>query len=172
MEQTNPEVIREVEMSLESRLSNVISSSMEKVGGVETVAEILNLVDRSTERTIMQGVESEDPELVDEIRRRMFVFEDINMVNDKGIQAVLKEVENDQLVLALKTASDGLKNKILSNMSSRAAETIREDMEFMGPVRISDVEAAQQKIVDIVRRLEEAGEIIIAGRGGDNDVVV
>jgi flagellar motor switch protein FliG len=171
MEQTNPEVIREVEMSLESRLSNMISSSMEKVGGVETVAEILNLVDRSTERTIMQGVESEDPELVEEIRRRMFVFEDINMVNDKGIQAVLKEVENDQLVLALKTASDGLKNKILSNMSSRAAETIREDMEFMGPVRISDVEAAQQKIVDIVRRLEEAGEIIIAGRGGDNDVV-
>jgi len=172
MEQTNPEVIREVEMSLESRLSNMISSSMEKVGGVETVAEILNLVDRSTERTIMQGVETEDPELVEEIRRRMFVFEDINMVNDKGIQAVLKEVENDQLVLALKTASDGLKNKILSNMSSRAAETIREDMEFMGPVRISDVEAAQQKIVDIVRRLEEAGEIIIAGRGGDNDVVV
>jgi len=172
MEQTNPEVIREVEMSLESRLSNMISSSMEKVGGVETVAEILNLVDRSTERTIMQGVETEDPELVEEIRRRMFVFEDINMVNDKGIQAVLKEVENDQLVLALKTASDGLKNKILSNMSSRAAETIREDMEFMGPVRISDVEAAQQKIVDIVRRLEEAGEIIIAGRGGENDVVV
>jgi flagellar motor switch protein FliG len=166
------EVIREVEMSLESRLSNMISSSMEKVGGVETVAEILNLVDRSTERTIMQGVESEDPELVEEIRRRMFVFEDINMVNDKGIQAVLKEVENDQLVLALKTASEGLKSKILNNMSSRAAETIREDMEFMGPVRISDVEAAQQKIVDIVRRLEEAGEIIIAGRGGDNDVVV
>jgi flagellar motor switch protein FliG len=172
MEQTNPEVIREVEHALESRLSNMIVSSMEKVGGVETVAEILNLVDRSTERTIMQGVEGEDPQLVEEIRRRMFVFEDINMVNDKGIQAVLKEVENDQLVLALKTASDQLKNKILGNMSSRAAETIREDMEFMGPVRISDVEAAQQKIVDIVRRLEEAGEIIIAGRGGDNDVVV
>jgi flagellar motor switch protein FliG len=150
----------------------MITSSMEKVGGVETVAEILNLVDRSTERTIMQGGESEDPELVDEIRRRMFVFEDINMVNDKGIQAVLKEVENDQLVLALKTASEGLKAKILNNMSSRAAETIREDMEFMGPVRISDVEAAQQKIVDVVRRLEEAGEIIIAGRGGENDVVV
>jgi flagellar motor switch protein FliG len=159
-------------MSLESRLSNMISSSMERVGGVETVAEILNLVDRSTERTIMQGVEGEDPELVEEIRRRMFVFEDINMVNDKGIQAVLKEVENDQLVLALKTASEGLKNKILNNMSSRAAETIREDMEFMGPVRVSDVESAQQKIVDIVRRLEEAGEIIIAGRGGEGDVVV
>jgi flagellar motor switch protein FliG len=102
----------------------------------------------------------------------MFVFEDINNVNDKGIQAVLKEVENDELCLALKTASDGLKNKILSNMSSRAAESIREDMEFMGPVRISDVEAAQQRIVDIVRRLEESGDIIISGRGGAQDVVV
>jgi flagellar motor switch protein FliG len=102
----------------------------------------------------------------------MFVFEDINNVNDKGIQAVLKEVENDELCLALKTASEGLKNKILANMSSRAAESIREDMEFMGPVRISDVEAAQQRIVDIVRRLEESGDIIISGRGGAQDVVV
>lgn len=172
MEQTNPEVIREVELALESRLSNMIGTQSEKVGGVETVAEILNLVDRSTERTIMQGVESEDPDLVEEIRRRMFVFEDINHVNDKGIQAVLKEVENDELCLALKTASEGLKNKILSNMSSRAAESIREDMEFMGPVRISDVESAQQRIVDIVRRLEESGDIIISGRGGAQDVVV
>jgi flagellar motor switch protein FliG len=102
----------------------------------------------------------------------MFVFEDINNVNDKGIQAVLKEVENDELCLALKTASEGLKNKILANMASRAAESIREDMEFMGPVRISDVEAAQQRIVDIVRRLEESGDIIISGRGGAQDVVV
>jgi len=172
MEQTNPEVIREVELALESRLSNMIGTQSEKVGGVETVAEILNLVDRSTERTIMQGVESEDPDLVEEIRRRMFVFEDINNVNDKGIQAVLKEVENDELCLALKTASEGLKNKILSNMSSRAAESIREDMEFMGPVRVSDVESAQQRIVDIVRRLEESGDIIISGRGGAQDVVV
>ncbi|MEY5031682.1 MAG: Flagellar motor switch protein FliG, partial [Planctomycetota bacterium] len=123
MEQTNPEVIREVELALESRLSNMIGTSSEKVGGVETVAEILNLVDRSTERSIMQGVESEDPDLVEEIRRRMFVFEDINNVNDKGIQAVLKEVENDELCLALKTASEGLRNKILANMSSRAAES-------------------------------------------------
>ena len=172
MEQTNPEVIREVESALESRLSNMIGTSSEKVGGVETVAEILNLVDRSTERSIMQGVESEDPDLVEEIRRRMFVFEDILNVNDKGIQAVLKEVENDELCLALKTATEPLKNKILANMSSRAAESIREDMEFMGPVRISDVESAQQRIVDIVRRLEEAGEIIISGRGGAQDIVV
>jgi flagellar motor switch protein FliG len=167
-----PKSVLEVELALESRLSNMIGTSSEKVGGVETVAEILNLVDRSTERSIMQGVESEDPDLVEEIRRRMFVFEDINNVNDKGIQSVLKEVENDELCLALKTASEALKNKILANMSSRAAESIREDMEFMGPVRISDVEAAQQRIVDIVRRLEESGDIIISGRGGAQDVVV
>ncbi len=172
MEQTNPEVVREVEAALESRLSNMISSSMEKVGGVETVAEILNLVDRATERTIMQGVESEDPDLVEDIRRRMFVFEDILNVNDKGIQTVLKEVDNSELCMALKTASDDLKSKIFTNMSSRAAEAVRDDMEFMGPVRMSDVEAAQQRIVDIVRRLEDAGEIIISGRGGEKDVVV
>lgn len=172
MEQTNPEVIREVEMSLESRLSNMITSSMEKVGGVETVAEILNLVDRSTERTIMQGVESEDPELVEEIRRLMFVFEDIKLVDDKGIQSILKEVDNDELALALKTASAELQQKIFGNMSERAATLIKEDMQFMGPVRVSDVEAAQQKIVDIVRRLEDSGDIVIAGRGGDSDLIV
>jgi flagellar motor switch protein FliG len=146
--------------------------SMEKVGGVQTVAEILNLCDRATERSIMEGVESEDPDLVEEIRRLMFVFEDINMVDPKGIQAVLKEVDNAELCLALKTASDDLKNKIFSNMSSRAAELIKEDMQFMGPVKVADVEAAQQRIVDIVRRLEDAGEIVIAGRGGQNDLIV
>lgn len=172
MEQTNPEVIREVEAGLESRLSNMLMHSMERVGGVETVAEILNLCDRASERTIMEGVESEDPDLVEEIRRLMFVFEDILMVNDKGIQAVLKEVDNDELCLALKTASEALKQKIFSNMSSRAAELIKEDMQFMGPVRVSDVEAAQQRIVDVVRRLEDAGEIIISGRGGDKDMIV
>ena len=172
MEQTIPEAILEVEAALEVRLSNMIGPAGEKVGGVETVAEILNLVDRSTERSIMQGVEGEDPDLVEEIRRRMFVFEDILSVGDKGIQAVLKEIENEELCLALKTASEELRAKILSNMSSRAAESIREDMEFMGPVRISDVEAAQQRIVDVVRRLEDAGEIVIAGRGGEKDAVV
>jgi flagellar motor switch protein FliG len=172
MEQTNPEVIREVESGLESRLSNMLMSSMERVGGVDTVAEILNLCDRATERTIMEGVEGEDPDLVEEIRRLMFVFEDINMVDDKGIQAVLKEVDNDELCLALKTASESLREKIFKNMSSRAAELIKEDMQFMGPVRVSDVESAQQRIVDIVRRLEDAGEIIIAGRGGEKDLIV
>lgn len=172
MEQTNPEVIREVERGLESRLSNMLMQSMEKAGGVETVAEILNLADRATERSIMEGLESEDPDLVEQIRRLMFVFEDILLVNDKGIQQVLKEIENDELALGLKTASPELQQKIFANMSERAATLIQEDMEFMGPVRVSDVEAAQQRIVDIVRRLEDAGDVIIQGRGGDTDLVV
>jgi len=172
MEQTNPEVIREVERGLESRLSNMLMQSMEKAGGVPTVAEILNLADRATEKSIMEGLEADDPDLVEQIRRLMFVFEDIMLVNDKGIQAVLKEIENDELALALKTASPELQEKILSNMSERASALIKEDMEFMGPVRVSDVEAAQQRIVDVVRRLEEAGEVIIQGRGGDNDLIV
>jgi len=173
MEQTNPEVIAEVERGLEARLSNMLSQSFEKIGGVDTVAEILNLVDRTTEKGIMEGLETEDPDLVEQIRRLMFVFEDIKLVDDKGIQSVLKEVDNDELALALKTASDELKEKIFKNMSERASQLIKEDMEFMGPVRVSDVEAAQQRIVDIVRRLEDAGEIIIAGRGGGGgDMVV
>ena len=172
MEQTNPEVIREVERGLESRLSNMLTQSMEKAGGINTVAEILNLADRATEKSIMEGLEAEDPELVEEIRRLMFVFEDILKVDDKGIQMILKEVDNDELGLALKTASQDLQNKIFKNMSERAATLIKEDMQYMGPVRVSDVEAAQQRIVDIVRRLEDAGEIIIAGRGGESDLIV
>ncbi len=172
MEQTNPEVIREVERGLESRLSSMLMQSMEKAGGVPTVAEILNLADRSTEKSIMEGLEADDPDLVEQIRRLMFVFEDIRLIDQKGIQAMLKEVENDELALALKTASDELKEKIFSNMSERAAALIREDMQYMGPVRVSDVEAAQQRIVDIVRRLEDAGEIIISGRGGESEMLV
>lgn len=172
MEQTNPEVISEVERGLEARLANMLNQSFEKIGGIETVAEMLNLVDRTTEKSIMEGLEAEDPDLVEEIRRLMFVFEDILLVNDKGIQSVLKEVDNDELSLALKTASEELKEKIFRNMSERAATLINEDMEYMGPVRVSDVEGAQQRIVDVVRRLEETGEIIISGRGGDKEMVV
>jgi flagellar motor switch protein FliG len=172
MEQTNPEVIKEVERGLEHRLSDIVSQTFEKAGGVDTVAEILNLADRSTEKGIMEGLEAEDPDLVEQIRRLMFVFEDILLVNDKGIQAVLKEVDNEELALALKTASEELKQKIFKNMSERASQLIQEDMQYMGPVRVSDVESAQQKIVDIVRRLEDAGEIIIAGRGGEKEMVV
>ena len=172
MEQTNPEVIKEVERGLEHRLSDIVSQTFEKAGGVDTVAEILNLADRSTEKGIMEGLEAEDPDLVEQIRRLMFVFEDILLVNDKGIQSVLKEIDNDELALALKTASDELKQKIFKNMSERAAQLIQEDMQYMGPVRVSDVEAAQQKIVDVVRRLEDSGDIIISGRGGEKEMVV
>jgi flagellar motor switch protein FliG len=172
MEQTSPEVIKEVERGLEHRLSDIVSQTFEKAGGVDTVAEMLNLADRSTEKGIMEGLEAEDPDLVEQIRRLMFVFEDILLVNDKGIQSVLKEVDNSELALALKTASQELKDKIFKNMSERAAQLIGEDMQYMGPVRVSDVEAAQQKIVDIVRRLEDSGEIVIAGRGGEKEMIV
>jgi flagellar motor switch protein FliG len=172
MEQTNPEVISEVERGLEGRISDMVSQSFETTGGVENVAEMLNLADRSTEKGIMEGLEAEDPDLVENIRRLMFVFEDVLLVNDKGIQSVLKEVDNETLGLALKTASDELKDKVFKNMSDRASKLIQEDMQYMGPVRVSDVEAAQQKIVDVVRRLEDSGEIVIAGRGADTDMVV
>jgi len=172
MEQTSPDVIKEVEFSLEQRLSGMMTDGLQRVGGVESVASILNLTDRSTEKSILESLDQDDPELVEEIRRLMFVFEDILLVNDRGVQSFLKEVETADLVLALRTASEELKDKIFSNMSERAAQNIKEEMEYMGPVRLNDVEMAQQKIVDIVRRLEESGEIIIAGRGGDSELIV
>jgi len=166
MEHTNPEIVKEIEKGLEGRLAATVIQKYEKTGGHEAVASILNLADRSTEKSILESLEEEEPELVENIRRLMFVFEDLILVNDKGIQQVLKEVDNDSLALGLKTASDDLKDKIFRNMSERASTLIKEDMEYMGPVRLSDVEKAQQKIVDIVRRLEETGEVIIQGRGG------
>ncbi|MGE0480459.1 MAG: flagellar motor switch protein FliG [Phycisphaerae bacterium] len=173
MDQTSPDVIKEVERGLEKRLAGLVTERFERVGGVQAVAEILNLSGRASERSILEGLESQRPELVEDIRRLMFVFEDILRVNDKGIQGVLKEVDNQELALALKTASEELKDKIFRNMSERAAQLIREEMEFMGPVRVSDVEAAQQKVVDIVRRLEDAGEIVISGKGGgEKDLIV
>jgi flagellar motor switch protein FliG len=172
MDQTSPDVIKEVERGLEKRLAGLVSERFERVGGVQAVAEILNMAGRSTEKAILEGLEQSNPQLVEDIRRLMFVFEDIIRVNDKGIQAVLKEIENDALALALKTASEELKHKVFSNMSERAAQLIKEEMEFMGPVRISDVEAAQQRIVDVVRRLEDTGEVIISGRGGEKDLIV
>jgi len=172
MDQTSPDMIREVEKGLEKRLSGLVAERFERTGGVQAVAEILNLAGRASEKTILEGLSEDDPQLVDDIRRLMFVFEDVLKVDDRGIQSVLKEVENELLTLALKTASEELKTKIFTNMSERAAQLIKEEMEFMGPVRVSDVEAAQQKIVDIVRRLEDAGEIVIAGKGGDKDAVV
>lgn len=172
MDNTNPEVIKEVEHGLELRLSGLVSQTYQKVGGVESVAEMLNQADRTTEKGILEALEAQDPDLVEQIRRLMFVFEDIVLVDDKGIQQVLKEIENDDLSLALKTASAELSEKIFRNMSDRAADLIREEMEYMGPVRVSDVESAQQKIVDVVRRLEDSGELIISGRGGEKEMIV
>lgn len=172
MDNTNPEVIKEVEKGLEMRLSGIMTQKFQRVGGVEAVAEVLNLADRSTEKGILEALEAQDADLVEKIRRLMFVFEDILLVNDKGIQMVLKEIENEDLSLALKTASEDLRDKIFSNMSDRATQMIKEDMEYMGPVRVSDVESAQQKIVDVVRRLEDAGELIISGRGTEKEMIV
>jgi len=162
MGQTNPEIIQEVEKGLEHRMSSITSQSYETAGGVESVAEILNVTDRATERGLLENLAQEDPDLVEEIRRRMFVFDDISKFQTKDIQTVLKNVESGQWALALKTASDDLKQKILGNMSSRAAEMLKEEMDYLGPVKRSAVEQMQQQIVDIVRRLEDAGEITVA----------
>jgi len=162
MGQTNPEIIQEVERGLEHRMSSITSQSYETAGGVESVAEILNVTDRATERGLLENLAQEDPDLVEEIRRRMFVFDDISKFQTKDIQTVLKNVESAQWALALKTASDDLKQKILGNMSSRAAEMLKEEMDYLGPVKRSAVEQMQQQVVDIVRRLEDAGEITVA----------
>ncbi|MBI2900638.1 MAG: flagellar motor switch protein FliG [Planctomycetes bacterium] len=172
MEHTNPEIVHQVEKALETRLSTFVTAELRKTGGVGAAAEVLNLVQRSTERNILEGLEEEDPEMVEQIRRLMFTFDDILRVNDRGVQNLLKNIDTSQLAMALKTASPELKEKFLKNMSQRAADLIKEEMEFMGPVRLSDVEAAQQAIVDVVRRLEEQGELIIEGRGGAEEIVV
>ncbi len=159
MGQTNPGIIQEVERGLERRMSHVMSQQFEKAGGVPTVAEILNVTDRATERSLMENLAQEDPELVEEIRHLMFVFEDINKFSNKDIQAMLKNVESSQWAMALKGASEGLRAKILGNMSQRAGDILKEEMEYLGPVRLSAVEQVQQQIVDVVRRLQDAGEI-------------
>lgn len=168
MQQTSPEIIKEVEKGLENRMSSVMSQKLENAGGVGSVAEILNVIDRSTGRNIMENLSQDDPELVDEIRRLMFVFEDILKLAEPDIQKVLKNVESSQWAVALKGASDELKEKIFRNMSKRAASMLTEEMEYLGPMRSSDVERVQQEIVDIVRRLEDAGEVTVhSGKGGE-----
>ena len=159
MGQTSPEIIKEVERGLEHRMSSVVSQQFEKAGGVPNVANMLNVIDRATERSLLENLGREDPELVEEIRRLMFVFDDINGLGNKEIQTLLKNVENSQWAMALKGASPELKEKILANMSKRAGDMLREEMEYLGPVKLSAVEQVQQQIVDIVRRLEDAGEI-------------
>lgn len=159
MGRTSPEAIADLERGLEMRLSSMMNQQQSKAGGVESVAEILNVSDRSVERNIMETLASEDPELMDKIRRLMFVFEDIMKLNDRDVQTLLKNVETAQWAMALKGASEALQDKILRNMSSRAADNLREEMDFLGSVRVSEVEGVQQKIVDIVRHLEDSGEV-------------
>ncbi|MEQ8209980.1 MAG: flagellar motor switch protein FliG [Lacipirellulaceae bacterium] len=171
MEQTNPDIIAEVEKGLERRMASVMSQSFENAGGVDAVAEILNVSDRSTEKAILETMSQEDPELVEEIRRLMFIFEDIGKFGDKEIQTVLKHVETSQWSLALKSASGELREKIFNNMSQRAADMLREEMEFMGAVKLSAVESKQQEIVDVIRRLEDTGEIEI-NAGGEAEQLV
>jgi flagellar motor switch protein FliG len=171
MGRTNPEIIKEVEKGLERRMSSVMSQSFERAGGVEAVAEMLNVSDRATERALMESLGQEDSELVEEIRRLMFVFEDIAKFADKDIQTVLKNVETSQWAMALKGASDTLKEKILRNMSERAAETLREEMEYLGPAKRSVVEAKQQEIVDVVRSLEDRGEIDLNAINEEEEMV-
>ena len=167
MSRTSPEVVEEVEKGLENRMSNVMSQSLKNAGGVQSVAEILNVTDRATERSLLENLAQEDPDLVEEIRRLMFIFEDLTKLSDKDIQSVLKNVESSQWATALKGASEELKQKIFGNMSQRAAQMLREEMEYLGPVRLSEVEAIQQQVVDIVRGLEDAGELTI--NTGDED---
>ena len=171
MDRTSPDVIKEVERVLERKLTSLVNQDYTIAGGVDAIVEILNTVDRGTEKHIMETLEIDEPELADEIRKKMFVFEDILTLDDRSIQRVLREVDNNELAIALKSANDDVQNAIFNNLSKRLATMIREDMDFMGPVRMKDVEEAQQKIVNIIRKLEDSGEIVTSRGGGDELVV-
>lgn len=171
MDRTSPDVIKEVERVLERKLASLVNQDYTIVGGVDAIVEILNSVDRGTEKHIMENLEIDEPELADEIKRKMFVFEDILSLDDKTIQRVLRDVDNNDLGIALKGTNEEVQNVIFRNLSKRLAAMIREDMDYMGPVRMKDVEEAQQKIVNVIRKLEDSGEIIIARGGGDEIVV-
>ncbi|WP_373229633.1 flagellar motor switch protein FliG [Cohnella sp.] len=171
MDSTSPEVISQVERVLEQKLSATVTQDYTNTGGIEAIVHILNGVDRGTERTILDSLEIQDPELAEEIKKRMFVFEDIVNLDNRSIQRIIRDIENADLQLALKVASEEVREVIFRNMSKRMAETFKEEMEYMGPVRLRDVEEAQTRIVATIRRLEEAGEIIIA-RGGGDDIIV
>ncbi|MDF2545835.1 flagellar motor switch protein FliG [Anaerosolibacter sp.] len=171
MDRTSPEIIKEIESVLERKLSAMVTQDYTTAGGIQSIVDILNAVDRGTEKFIMETLEIQDVELAEEIKKRMFVFEDIVNLDNTSIQRFIREVENNELAVALKGATEEVKELIFSNMSKRMAEMIKEDMDFMGPVRLRDVEEAQQKIVNIIRKLEEAGEIIISRGGGDEIIV-
>ncbi len=171
MDRTSPDVIRDVERILERKISSLVTQDFTAAGGVDSIVEILNRVDRTTERTIIENMEVQNPELAEEIKKRMFVFEDIVLLDDRSLQLVLREIDNKDLALALKATASEVANKVYKNVSKRAAEMLREEIEYMGPVRIRDVEEAQQKIVNNIRRLEESGEIIVSRGKGDEIIV-
>ncbi|WP_342509461.1 flagellar motor switch protein FliG [Sporosarcina sp. FSL K6-2383] len=171
MDSTSPEVISEVEAVLERKLSSTVTQDFTETGGVDAVVEVLNGVDRATEKTILDALEIQDPELAEEIRKRMFVFEDIVTLDNRSIQRIVRDCENEDLILSLKVSSEEVKEVLYRNMSQRMAESFQEEMDVMGPVRLRDVEEAQARIVSIIRRLEDSGEIIIA-RGGGDDIIV
>jgi flagellar motor switch protein FliG len=171
MDRTSPDVIREVENVLEKKLASLVNQDFAIIGGVDAVVEILNAVDRATEKHIMETMEIDEPELADEIRKKMFVFEDILLLDDRAIQRVLRDVDNNDLAIALKGSNEEVQTAIFNNLSKRLAAMIKEDMEFMGPVRMKDVEESQQKIVGIIRKLEDSGEIVISRGGGDEIIV-
>jgi flagellar motor switch protein FliG len=171
MNNTSPMVIKEIEKVLESKLSSIVRTEVTSLGGVDTLVDILNQVDRTTEKNITESLEREDADLAEKIKSSMFVFEDIITLDDISIQRILRETDAKELALALKGCSEEVANSIFKNQSKRAAAALKEDMEFLGPVRLNDVEKAQQKIVTIIRRLDEAGEIILA-RGGEDAIVL
>jgi len=171
IDRTSPEVIKEVERILEKNLSTLVTEDFTAAGGVQAIVDILNCVDRGTEKYIMETLEIEDTDLAEEIKRRMFVFEDILTLDNRSIQRFLREIDNNQLALALKGATEEVQKVIFANMSKRLTEMIKEDIEYMGPVRLKDVEEAQQKIVNVIRKLEDAGEIVISRGGGDEIIV-
>ncbi len=171
MNRTSPMVIKQVETVLEKKLSTIIGNEFATIGGVKTLVDILNSVDRGTEKNIIEELEKEQPDLAEQVREGMFVFEDVVLLDSASIQRILREVDTKDLALALKGSSEDVANTIYKNQSKRASETLREDIEFMGPVRLVEVEQAQQKIVGIIRRLDESGEIIIA-RGGEDAIVL
>lgn len=171
MDRTSPEVVRDIEDVLERKLSSVVSQDYTSVGGIKSLVEVLTQVDRGTEKTILESLEEQNPELADEVRKLMFVFEDIIKLDNRSIQLVLKEVDSKDLALALKGSSQEVQQRVFRNMSQRAAAMLKEEIEYMGPVRLRNVEEAQGKIVNIIRRLEEAGEIVLS-RAGEDQLIV
>ncbi|MBQ2593622.1 MAG: flagellar motor switch protein FliG [Candidatus Riflebacteria bacterium] len=170
MDRTSPEITREVENYLEEKLSSIIGQDLNTVGGIETLVNVLNSVDRATEKTIIETMEVQEPILADEIKKKMFVFEDVVLIDDRGLQRLFKEIDQKDLSLALKGVTDEVKEKFYKNMSKRAAEMLKEDMAYMGPVRMRDVDQAQQRIVKLVKKLESKGEIIVS-RPGEEEMI-